>query len=91
VGLSAERREGKKLALDVIKRKHSEVIARITEQDPPPSSFYAFLKLTRKKYFNGYLDSIRVALETGTTPISWATRRSRATPTRATATLSRTS
>jgi len=65
VRLSAERREGKKLALNAIKRKHSEVIARITEQDPPPSSFYAFLKLTRKKYFNGYLDSIRVALETG--------------------------
>ncbi len=63
--LSARRREGKKFALEVIDRKHSEILSRLTEQEAPPSSFYAFLKLTRKKYFKGYLNSLTDALETG--------------------------
>jgi len=63
--LSDRKRGGEMLALEVINRKHSEIIGRITEQEAPPSSFYAFLKLTRKKYFKSYLNSLTDALQTG--------------------------
>ena len=55
--------EGRKLALDVLSRKRSEVLARIPENDTPGSSFYAFTKQTRKKYFTAYLGLLQAALE----------------------------
>ena len=57
--------EGRKLAADVLARKRSEVLAGIPEENTPGTSFYAFLKLTRKKYFNNYLDSLKDAIVTG--------------------------
>ena len=59
--------EGRKLALDVLSRKRSEVLARIPENDTPGSSFYAFTKQTRKKYFTAYLGLLQAAIEDGDT------------------------
>ncbi|HEY5494820.1 MAG TPA: HD domain-containing phosphohydrolase [Candidatus Anoxymicrobiaceae bacterium] len=59
---SYEAVEGRKLALDVLTRKRPEVLARIPEDETPSSSFYAFSKQTRRKYFNAYLDSLKGAV-----------------------------
>src|SRR5665647_1008031 len=64
---SYEAVEGRKLALDVLTRKRGEVLARIPEDETPSSSFYAFNKQTRKKYFNAYLDSVKGAVQDGDT------------------------
>jgi HD-GYP domain-containing protein (c-di-GMP phosphodiesterase class II) len=59
--------EGKKVALVVLTRKRSEVLARIPEGDTPPSSFYAFTRQTRKKFFSSYLDAVKDAVISGDT------------------------
>lgn len=59
--------DGKRLAIDVLTRRRSEVLARIPEDGTPSSSYYSFLKQTRKKYFNGYLDSLKDAVSNGDT------------------------
>ena len=60
--LSEMKREGKKLTLEVLGRKRSEVLARVAKKETPGSEYYSFLKQTRKKYFAGYLDSLRDAV-----------------------------
>src|SRR5450759_5280006 len=64
---SSEYKEGRALALDVLSRRRADVLAKIPEQDTPSSSFYAFTKLTRKKYFINYLDSLKGAISDGDT------------------------
>ena len=59
--------EGRDLALEVLTRRRGEILARIPENETPASSFYAFTKQTRKKYFNAYLDSLKGAIEDGDT------------------------
>ena len=54
---------GKFLALELLTTRRAEVLSRITEGEPPSTSFYSFLKLTRKKYFVSYLDQLKEALE----------------------------
>ncbi len=58
---------GRKLALEVITKRRARVLARIPESETPGTSFYAFLKQTRKKYFNTYLDSLESAIAEGDT------------------------
>ncbi|HEY5527124.1 MAG TPA: HD domain-containing phosphohydrolase [Candidatus Anoxymicrobiaceae bacterium] len=58
---------GKTLALEVLGKRRAEVLGRIPEKETPSSSFYAFMKQTRKKYFNSYLDSVKDALSDGDT------------------------
>ena len=64
---SSEYKEGRALALDVLSRRRADVLAKIPEHDTPSSSFYAFMKLTRKKYFINYLDSLKGAISDGDT------------------------
>jgi HD-GYP domain-containing protein (c-di-GMP phosphodiesterase class II) len=64
---SLDFKEGRKLALDVLSRRRADVLAKIPESDTPGSSFYAFMKLTRKKYFINYLDCLKDAVSDGDT------------------------
>jgi HD-GYP domain-containing protein (c-di-GMP phosphodiesterase class II) len=58
---------GKKLALEILTRRRADVVARIPESESPASSFYAFLKQTRRKYFFSYMDLLKDAIESGDT------------------------
>ncbi|MHB8895370.1 MAG: HD domain-containing phosphohydrolase, partial [Candidatus Geothermincolia bacterium] len=64
---SFDSHDGVKLAIEVLGKRRAEILARIPENDTPSTSFYAFMKQTRKKYFNGYLDSLKGALADGDT------------------------
>ena len=55
--------DGKFFALELLTTRRAEVLARIAEDESPSTSFYSFLKLTRKKYFVSYLDQLKEALE----------------------------
>lgn len=59
--------KGKRLALEVLGKKRSDIISKISEQEPPDSSFYAFLKQTRKRFFINYIDSLKTSVESGDT------------------------
>ncbi len=59
--------EGKKLALEILGKRLADVLARIPESDTPPSSFYAFIKQTRRKFFTGYLELLKGAIAGGDT------------------------
>ena len=56
---------GRQLILEVLTKKRPDVLARIPEDETPSSSFYAFLKQNRKKYFTSYLDSLKDAIADG--------------------------
>lgn len=58
---------GRNLALDILAKRRADVLARIPENETPSSSFYAFLKLTRKKFFNNYLEALKGAVSSGDT------------------------
>lgn len=64
---SFDTQDGRKLALEVLTKRRADVLARIPENDTPTTSFYAFLKQTRKKFFGGYLDSLKDAIYDGDT------------------------
>ena len=66
-GTSSGTGAGQKLALDMLSRRRADVVARIPESESPQSSFYTFLKQTRRKYFFNYLDLLRDAIATGDT------------------------
>ena len=66
-GTSSGSGAGQKLALDMLSRRRADVVARIPESESPQSSFYTFLKQTRRKYFFNYLDLLRDAVATGDT------------------------
>ena len=66
-GTSSGSGAGQKLALDMLSRRRADVVARIPESESPQSSFYTFLKQTRRKYFFNYLDLLRDAIATGDT------------------------
>jgi len=66
-GTSSGTGAGQKLALDMLSRRRADVVARIPESESPQSSFYTFLKQTRRKYFFNYLDLLRDAVATGDT------------------------
>lgn len=55
--------EGRKAALEVLSNKRPEIISALREDALPPSSYYAFLKQTRKKFFSQYLDALKGALQ----------------------------
>lgn len=64
-GLPVGREEGVELALEILARRRSEIIARIPEEDSPSSPFYSFLRQTRARFFTAYLDLLEATLETG--------------------------
>lgn len=54
--------EGKRLALEVLGRRRAEVIARISPEASPSSSFYSSIKQTRRRYLTTYLDWLSEAI-----------------------------
>ena len=58
---------GKRLALEVLGRRRAEILSRIPAEDSPSSHFYSFLKLTRKKFFAGYLELLYDTVNSGDT------------------------
>jgi len=58
---------GRDLAVELLSSRRSELLDRVVAQDTPPSPYYSFLKMTRKKYFNAYFDYLREAVENGDT------------------------
>lgn len=59
--------EGRILAQEVLTKRRGDVLSHISKEESPPSSFYAFVKQTRKKYFSTYLDSLAQAIASGDT------------------------
>ncbi|MBU1672211.1 MAG: GAF domain-containing protein [Actinobacteria bacterium] len=59
--------KGKRLAVELLTDRRSELFALIPEDESPPSPFYGFLKQTRRKYFGSYLDSLADAVRSGDT------------------------
>ncbi len=54
--------EGRKAAIEVLDSHRLEIISAVREDCSPPSSYYAFLKQTRKKFFTEYLEAMKGAL-----------------------------
>ncbi|MBN2167965.1 MAG: GAF domain-containing protein [Actinobacteria bacterium] len=55
--------KGKELALFILDKRRTFILSKIAQQESPPSSFYAFLNQTRKKYFMNYLDLLQVSIK----------------------------
>ena len=61
------REPGRALAIDLLTSRKAEVLTLIPSEDSPSTGFYAFLRQTRKRFFQTYLDVLRKAIETGDT------------------------
>ena len=59
--------DGRSLAVEILTERRSDILMRISKDDTPSSSFFALLNQTRKRYFSGYLDSLKEAVATGDT------------------------
>ncbi|MBK5091937.1 MAG: GAF domain-containing protein [Actinobacteria bacterium] len=57
--------DGRSLAVDILTRSRLDILSRISKDDAPSSSFFALLNQTRRRFFNGYLDSLKEAVATG--------------------------
>ena len=55
------------LAVEVLTRRRSDILSSIFKDDAPPSSFFNLFTRKRRRFYDGYLDSLKEAVATGDT------------------------